>query len=86
MADKKKRYGKKKIKSKVKIHVMNTCTVVCWGPKSACVLPVSQGKERNWWMQTLTFGMNGQWGLTLQHRELCVMGSLGCITEIEETL
>ena len=24
-----------------------------------------------WWMQTFTFGMDGQWGCSLQHRELC---------------
>ena len=37
-------------------------------------------------MQTVTFGMNGLWGPTVQHRELCVIGSLCYTTEIEETL
>ena len=39
-----------------------------------------------WWMQMVTFGMDEQWGPTVQHRELCVTGSLCCTTEIEETL
>ena len=34
----------------------------------------------------LTFGMDGQWGPTVQHRELRVTGSLCCTTDIEETL
>ena len=42
-----------------------------------------QGREgRKWdgqgiwgcWMQTVTFGMDGQWASTVQHRELYVMG------------
>ena len=37
-------------------------------------------------MQTVTFGMDGQWGPAVQHRELCVIGSICCTTEIEETL
>ena len=37
------------------------------------------------WMQTVTFGMERQWGPALQHRELDVTGSLCCATEIEET-
>ena len=39
-----------------------------------------------WWMQNLTFGMEGQWGLIAQHRELGMTGSLCYTTEIEETL
>ena len=39
-----------------------------------------------WWMQTVMFGMDGQWGPTVQHRQLCVTGSLCCATEVEETL
>ena len=35
---------------------------------------------------TVLSGMDGQWGPTAQHRELCVIGSLCCATEIEETL
>ena len=38
------------------------------------------------WMQTVVFGMDGQWGSTVQHRELCVTGSLCCTTETEEIL
>ena len=34
----------------------------------------------------LTFGMDGQWDPTAQHRELCVLGSLCYTTEIEKTL
>lgn len=43
----KRRHGRKKIKSQVKKHVIKTCTIVCWDPKSVYALPVSQGKERN---------------------------------------
>ena len=38
------------------------------------------------WGCKLLFGMDGQWGPIVQHRELCVMGSLCCTTETEETL
>jgi len=38
------------------------------------------------WMQTLIFGMDGQQGPTEQHRELCMIGSLCCTTNIEKTL
>ena len=38
------------------------------------------------WMQTIKSGMDGQWDPTVQHRELCVIGSLCCTTELEETL
>ena len=38
------------------------------------------------WMQTAIFGMDGQWDPTVQHREMCVIGSLFCATELEETL
>ena len=37
-------------------------------------------------MQTVTFGMDGQWDLTVQHREMCVIGSLCCATELDEAL
>lgn len=36
-------------------------------------------------MQTVTFGVDGQWGPTVQHRELYVIGPLCCIMEIGET-
>ena len=38
------------------------------------------------WMQTVTFGMDGQWAPTVQHRELHVIGSICCTGEIEKTL
>ena len=46
------------------------------------------GMDRVWGlgMQTVTFGMDGQWGPTAQHREFGAIGSLCCTTEIEETL
>ena len=28
---------------------------------------------QDFWMQTVIFGMNGQWGPTVQDRELCVI-------------
>ena len=38
------------------------------------------------WMQTVIFGMDGQGGPTVPHRELCVIGSPCCTREIEEIL
>ena len=38
------------------------------------------------WMQTVVFGMDGQWDSTVQHREMCVIGSICCKTELDETL
>ena len=38
------------------------------------------------WMQTVVFGMDGQWGPTVQNREQCVIESLCCTTKLEETL
>ena len=55
----------------------------------------SQGKRGREWdgryfgglgMQTVTSGLDGQWGPTVQHREMRVIGSLCCITELENTL
>ena len=37
-------------------------------------------------MQTVIFGMDGQWDPTVQHREMCVIGSLSGTTELDETL
>ena len=37
-------------------------------------------------MHIVTFGMDGQLGPTVWHRELHVIGSLCCTIEIEETL
>ena len=54
-----------------------------------------RGKGREWdgwafwgvfWMQTVIFGMDGQWDPTVQHRELCVIGSFCCTTELDKTL
>ena len=39
-----------------------------------------------WHRQTVKLGMDGQWGPTAQHKELCVIVSLCHITETEETL
>ena len=45
------------------------------------------------WMGSRVFGCkllylewDGQWGPIVQHRDLCVIGLLFCITDIEETL
>ena len=38
------------------------------------------------WMQTVIFGMDGQWDPTVQHREMCVTGSCCCTTELDKTL
>ena len=37
-------------------------------------------------MQTVIFVMDGQWDPTVQHREMCVTGSLCCTTELDETV
>ena len=37
-------------------------------------------------MQTVTFVMDGQWGPTVQHRELCMTGSLCCTKDIVNQL
>ena len=37
------------------------------------------------WMQTVIFGIDGQWGSIVQHRDLWVIRSL-CSTELEEIL
>ena len=38
------------------------------------------------WMQTVIFGMDGQWNHTVLKREMCVIGSLCCTRERDETL
>ena len=38
------------------------------------------------WMQTVMFGMDGQWDPIVQCNEMYVIGSLCCTTEFEETL
>ena len=37
-------------------------------------------------VETVISGMDGQWDPTVQHRELCAIGSLCCTIELEETL
>ena len=37
-------------------------------------------------MQTVIFGLDRQWDPIMQHREMCVIGSLCCTTELDETL
>ena len=37
-------------------------------------------------MHTVISGMDEQWDHTVQHREMCVIGSLCCITKLDETL
>ena len=39
-----------------------------------------------WEMHTVVFGIDGQWNPTVQHREMCVIGSLCCTTDPDETL
>ena len=40
----------------------------------------------DFWMQTVIFGMGGQWDPTVCHREMCVIGSLYYATELDKTL
>ena len=60
--------------------------------ESRLSFPGEEGREWDgqallgFWMQTVKLGMDGQWGPTLQHRELCVIGSLCCTTELGGTL
>ena len=41
------------------------------------------GILQGFWMQTVTPEMDGQWDPTVQHREMCVTGSLCCTTELD---
>ena len=57
--------------------------------ESRLVVPRREGDRWAVWgfgNQTVISGMDGQQGPTVQNRELCVIGSLSCTTEIEETL
>ena len=51
--------------------------------------------KRVGWMSILGFwgcklldlhGMDGQWDPTVEHREMCVIGSICCTTGLDETL
>lgn len=54
----------------------------------------SRQRRREWdgravhgfWMQTVVFGVDDQWGPTVQSGELCVVWSLCLVAGIEETL
>ena len=65
-------------------HRLGEQTCGCWGQRE------DREWDRQgvwgWWMQTVMSGMVGQWGPTVQHRELRRIGSLCYLTEIEETL
>ena len=61
--------------------------------ESRLVVPSGEeGREGNeqavwgFWKQTGIVGMDGQWVPTIQHREMCMIGSLCCTTELGETL
>ena len=64
-----------------------------WPRRADLGFPRGKGKGVGWmgilgafWMQTVIFGMDGQWDPTGQHREMCVIGSLCCTTELDKTL
>ena len=44
------------------------------------------GHSRGFWLQTVTFGMDGQGDPTVWHRETCMIRSLCCTRDLEETL
>ena len=44
-----------------------------------------EGHFEGFGMQTVIFRMDGPWAPTAQYRELCVIESLCCTTELEET-
>ena len=56
------------------------------------VVTSGEGRKRDgwavpdFWMQTVIFGMGGQWGPTVWHWKMSVIRSLCHKTEIEETL
>ena len=51
------------------------------------VVPRGRGRKWDGWgVCSFISGMDGWWGPTIQHRELCVIGLLCCTTEIEEIL
>ena len=61
--------------------------------KKSRLFPRGKGEGVGWmsilgvfWMKTVIFGMDGQWDSTVQHREMCVIGSLRCTAELDETL
>ena len=37
-------------------------------------------------MQPIISGVDRQWDPAVQHREMCLTGSLGCTTELDERL
>ena len=39
-----------------------------------------------WGYKLFIYGMDGQWGPTEQHREPCMIRSLCCMTQTEDTL
>ena len=43
------------------------------------------GHLGGFWDANCYFGMDGQWDPTVQHKELCVTGSLSCTTELAKT-
>ena len=64
-----------------------------WFRRADSVFPRGEVEGVGWmdilgvfWMQTVIFGMDGEWDPTVQHREMCVIVSLFCTTELDETL
>ena len=64
-----------------------------WPRRADLEVPGVKGREWDgwafwlfFWMKNVTFGMDGQWDPTVQHRKLCMIGSLCCTRELEETL
>jgi len=63
------------------------------GQEEKTGFPRGKGERVGWmgilrvfWVQTVIFGMDGQWDPTVQHREMCVVGSLCGTIEFDETL
>ena len=61
-----------------------------WPRRADLGFPGGKGREWEGWalggMQTVIAGRCVHWDSTAQHRAMCVIGSLSCTTELDETL
>ena len=74
---KKKKKRKKETKQKQIMAKKSRLAVGSGGSRMDGILDV-------FWIQTVIFGMDGQWNPTVQHRAMCVVRSLFSTTELDE--